>query len=305
MQAFITSLYWAWVLEIIQRVQNNAFYSNNTLNLRGRLFSLHTPRIMGILNVTPDSFYAGSRLQDNDEILDRASAMIRDGADILDIGGYSTRPGADMVSPEEEMNRVVNAIQLLTQRYPDVPISVDTFRSVVARKAVEAGAAMINDVSGGELDQAMFETVADLHVPYILMHMRGTPQTMSTMTQYDNLLKTVADYFHQKIHQLRRLGVHDVIIDPGFGFAKTPEQNFELLRRLSYFTIFELPILVGLSRKSMIWKTLETNADNALNGTTALHMLALTNGARLLRVHDVREARECIALFHKTQPLHV
>jgi dihydropteroate synthase len=260
---------------------------------------------MGILNVTPDSFYAGSRLQDNDEILDRASAMIRDGADILDIGGYSTRPGAEMVSPEEETSRVVNAIQLLTQRHPDVHISVDTFRSVVARKAVEAGAAMVNDVSGGEMDQAMFETVADLRVPYILMHMRGTPQTMSTMTLYDNLLKSVADYFHQKIDQLRRLGVHDVIIDPGFGFAKTPEQNFELLRRLSYFTIFELPILVGLSRKSMIWKTLETNADNALNGTTALHMLALTNGARLLRVHDVREARECIALFQKTQPLHV
>lgn len=258
---------------------------------------------MGILNVTPDSFYAGSRLKGDDEILDQASVMIRDGADILDVGGYSTRPGADMVSPEEETNRVVNAIQLLAKQFPDIPISIDTFRSEVARKAVEAGASMVNDVSGGEMDPAMFETVAGLRVPYILMHMRGTPQTMRTMTQYDNLLKTIADYFHKKIHQLRRLGVHDVIIDPGFGFAKTPEQNFEILRHLSYLNIFELPILVGLSRKSMIWKTLQTNADNALNGTTALHMLALTHGARLLRVHDVREARECIALFQRTQPL--
>lgn len=260
---------------------------------------------MGILNVTPDSFYAGSRLENSDQILDRAAVMIRDGADILDVGGYSTRPGADIISPEEETNRVVNAIQLLTQRYPDVLISIDTFRSSVAEKAVEAGASMVNDVSGGEMDPRMFETVAHLRVPYILMHMRGTPQTMSTMTQYNNLLKDLTDYFHKKIHQLHALGVHDVIIDPGFGFAKTPEQNFELLRCLSYFTIFRLPILVGLSRKSMIWKTLDTNADNALNGTTALHMLALTNGARLLRVHDVREAKECITLFHRTQPLPV
>lgn len=282
-------------------MQNNAFYSNITLNLQGRLYTLDTPKVMGILNVTPDSFYAGSRLQGLDELVERAARMIDEGADMLDIGGYSTRPGADVISSEEESRRVVSAIQQLVRRFPQIPLSIDTFRADVAHKAIEAGASIVNDVSGGEMDPQMFASIARLRVPYILMHMRGTPQTMNTLTQYENLVKDVTDYFHEKVHQLRSLGVSDILIDPGFGFAKTQEQNFELLHRLSYFTILELPIVVGLSRKSMIWKSLDTNPEGSLNGTTALHMLALANGARILRVHDVREAKECITLFNKTQ----
>ncbi len=268
---------------------------------------LDLPKVMGILNVTPDSFFDGSRLRGEKEILDRASSMVEQGVHLLDIGGYSSRPGADAVSEEEECSRVLPAIRLLTKHFPKTPISIDTFRSCVARQAVEEGASLVNDISGGELDPQMFETVATLGVPYILMHMRGTPQTMAALTQYDNLVKDIADYFHKKIYLLRQLGVRDLILDPGFGFAKTADQNFELLQRLRYFSIFGLPLLAGLSRKAMIWKTLNTDPAGALNGTTTLNAIALANGASLLRVHDVREAVECIALFQKIkqQPIPV
>ncbi len=256
---------------------------------------------MGILNVTPDSFYEGSRTQTDRELLDRADTMIKDGADFLDIGGYSTRPGAATISEEEEIRRVMPAIRLLTQHFPAVPLSIDTFRASVARKAVESGASLVNDISGGEADSKMFETVAELGVPYILMHMRGTPETMATLTHYHHLLKDITTYFDNRISKLRNLGVRDIILDPGFGFAKTVDQNFELLNHLGWFRIFGLPLLAGLSRKSMIWRTLASTPEAALNGTTGLNMLALNNGASILRVHDVKEAVECIALYQKTK----
>lgn len=254
---------------------------------------------MGILNLTPDSFYAGSRVTSESEALQRATQMIKDGADMLDLGGYSTRPGAAPVSEKEETSRVIPAIKLIAEKFPEVPLSIDTFTSSVARKAVDAGATLVNDVSGGEMDPKMMETVAALGVPYILMHMRGTPGTMNNLAVYKDLVKEIMDYFHTKIQRLRSLGVRDIIVDPGFGFAKTVDHNFELLHKLSTFQILGLPLLVGLSRKSMIWRTLQIEPEEALNGTTALHMAALIQGASILRVHDVKAARECIALFTK------
>ena len=223
--------------------------------------------------------------------------MQRDGADVIDVGGYSTRPGAKEISGGEELERVVNAIRIILKAFPESILSVDTFRSSIAKAAVMEGACMINDISGGELDEKMFDTVAYLQVPFVLMHMRGTPQTMSSLSQYDNLLKDITVYFHKKINRLHELGVNDIIIDPGFGFAKTVEQNFELLKNLNYLKILGKPILAGLSRKSTIWRTLETSPEESLNGTTVLNTVALLNGANLLRVHDVREAVECIRLF--------
>lgn len=251
---------------------------------------------MGILNVTPDSFYDGGRLPDEESLLLQAKTMIDEGAALLDIGGYSTRPGAADISESEESGRVVPAIRAIVKNFPTTPVSIDTFRSGVARTAVEAGASMVNDISGGSLDPNMFETIADLKVPYVLMHMRGNPQTMSKQTQYENLVKEMALYFSKKLEALLRLGVKDIILDPGFGFAKTADQNFEILQHLDYFKIFRLPILAGLSRKSMIWKTLQTDPSNALNGTTALNMMALSKGASMLRVHDVKEAVESVIL---------
>lgn len=282
-------------------MQNNAFYHKITLNLRGQLFTLDAPKVMGILNVTPDSFYAGSRVTTATELVDRAGKMVEEGVHFFDIGGYSTRPGASPIGEQEEAARVLPAIGALAKHFPNTPISVDTFRAAVARQAVEAGAAMINDVTGGAGDVEMISTVASLNVPYILMHMRGTPETMASMTNYDNLLKDITGYFQEKLNHLREVGITDVILDPGFGFAKNAEQNFELLQHLPWFqAMFGLPILVGLSRKSMIWRTLNTTAENAMNGTTGLHMLALQQGASLLRVHDVKEAIECIALYQRT-----
>ncbi|MBL7850237.1 MAG: dihydropteroate synthase [Cyclobacteriaceae bacterium] len=257
---------------------------------------------MGILNITPDSFYAGSRFTHESEILARATRMAEEGVDLFDIGGYSTRPGAATVEESEELRRVLPAVELLAKHFPDKPVSIDTFRASVARQAVEAGALLVNDVSGGELDARMMETVAELGVPYILMHMRGTPETMSSLATYTDLIKEMTDYFHQKVHQLRQLGVRDIVLDPGFGFAKVGDQNFELLRSLGAFQTFRLPLLVGLSRKSMIWRTLSIEPEEALNGTTALHMVALQHGAKILRVHDVRPARECIQLFTRLYP---
>jgi len=252
---------------------------------------------MGILNVTPDSFYDGGRLADSDSVLKQAEKMLTDGATFIDVGGYSTRPGASDVSVEEELRRVLPAIQSIVKHFPEVIISIDTFRSEVAKQAVNEGACMINDISGGQLDPIMFETVASLNVPYILMHSRGTPQTMIKLNEYENLIKDIVGYFHQKIFQLQHLGVKDIIIDPGFGFAKNIEQNFQLLKDLDHFQILGKPILAGLSRKSMIWKTLKTNPEDALNGTTSLNTVALLKGASILRVHDVKEAVEVAKLM--------
>lgn len=254
---------------------------------------------MGILNITPDSFYSASRVTSENEILKQAEKMLAEGATFLDVGGYSSRPGAEDISMEEELSRSVDAVKIIAKEFPQAILSIDTFRAEVARQAILEGASMINDISAGELDKEMFALVSSLKVPYVAMHMRGTPQTMKSQTNYENLLKEVIDYFHKKIATLRQLGVRDIIIDPGFGFAKTIEQNFTLLNHLEYFKIIGRPLLVGLSRKSMIWKTLDIKQEEALNGTTALHMTALSKGAHILRTHDVREAVEAIQLHSK------
>lgn len=252
---------------------------------------------MGVINVTPDSFFSGSRKNQLEEILSTAEQMIDQGADFLDVGGYSSRPGADDISIEEEMNRIIDPIALIKEKFPQTIISIDTFRSKVAAKAVEVGAAIVNDISAGHLDEKMLETVAELKVPYIAMHMRGTPQNMKNKTCYSDLFKEVTIYFSELIHRCNVLGIKDVIIDPGFGFAKAVEQNFHLLNHLERLKILERPILVGLSRKSMIYRTLDLTAEQALNGTTALNTLALFKGASLLRVHDIKEAKEVVNLI--------
>jgi dihydropteroate synthase len=277
-------------------VQSKLFSTNKTLNVQGKLIDLSVPKVMGIVNVTPDSFYEGSRFADPLAILKQVEKMATEGADFIDVGGYSSRPGATDISEEEELQRVLPVVQSIRKEFPDLIVSIDTFRAEVAKQAVMMGAGMINDISAGELDSKMFETVAALNVPYIAMHMRGTPQTMTQHSTYENLVKDVTDYFHKKMDQLHRLKVKDIIIDPGFGFAKTVNHNFELLNHLDYLQILGKPILVGLSRKSMIWRTLNTTPEQALNGTTALHTIALLKGASILRVHDVKEAVETVKL---------
>lgn len=267
------------------------------MNINGNLVSLDEPQVMGILNITPDSFYADSRVNQETAILKKAEQMVEEGAFILDIGGYSTRPGAEDISTEEEIRRVIEAISLIRSQFSDTLISVDTFRSKVAKAAVDSGANIINDVSGGNLDEQMFDTVAQLRVPYILMHMRGTPQTMKNLNQYDNLLVDIGKELAERCNELKSLGVADIIIDPGFGFAKSIAQNYELLQNLDYLIRLGYPLLAGLSRKSMVYKTLGIEPQDALNGTTALNMVALQNGASILRVHDVKEANETIKLF--------
>ena len=268
-----------------------------TINCKGELIDLSTPRVMGILNITPDSFYDGGRYKEKGAILRQVDLMLKDGASFIDVGAYSSRPRADVVSEETELSRIEPVIGLLLDEFPQIIISVDTFRSKVAKRCVEAGASMINDISGGDLDRMMMQTAAKLKVPYIAMHMKGTPQDMSEQTQYDNLLVDIRNSFSEKLKKARELKINDLIIDPGFGFAKTREQNFQLLRELELFQALDLPLLIGLSRKSMIYKTLDIDADEALNGTTALHMIGLSKGANILRVHDVREAVECIRLY--------
>jgi len=276
--------------------------TNKTLNLGGRLVSLQKPAIMGILNVTPDSFFDGDRYIDEKAILLQVEKMLTGGATFVDVGGYSTRPGAAEIPAEEEMKRILSAIRPILKTFPKTLISIDTFRNEIAKAAVDEGASMINDVSGGALDPKMFETVAQLKVPYILMHMRGNPQTMTSQTDYQNLVKEVTDYFHQKLKELNRYNISDIIIDPGFGFAKTISQNFQLLNHLEHFNYLERPLLVGLSRKSMIWKTLKISPEEALNGSTALHAIAVLKGANMLRVHDVKEAHEVIELINQLAP---
>ncbi|SCQ20719.1 dihydropteroate synthase [Tannerella forsythia] len=275
-----------------------------SINLNGRLLSLKSPVVMGILNVTPDSFYAGSRQADEAAVAQRIETILSEGGTIVDIGGYSSRPDAAEVTEEDEWQRIEPALKRMQKDYPDVPVSVDTFRAAIARRAVEEyGAAMINDISGGMLDPQMFGTVASLQVPYILMHMRGTPQTMQQHTDYDDLMEDIMLYFAQKVRALRQLGVNDVILDPGFGFAKTLEQNYELMRSLAEFSLhFDTPLLVGISRKSMIYKLLNTTPENSLNGTTVLNTYALLNGADILRVHDVKAAAEAIEIVKQLMP---
>jgi len=272
----------------------------HTLNLRGELYSLCEPKIMGILNVTPDSFYAESRTSDEEHIAARVQQLMDDGADMIDIGGYSSRSGADDVSPEEEMNRLRRGLRVVRRLYPEVPISVDTFRADVARMCVEEeGADIINDISGGMMDRQMFRTVARLGVPYILMHMQGTPATMQQAPHYDNLRREVMLYFAERIDRLCQMGAKDIIVDPGFGFGKTLEHNYELFHHLDDFNLFNLPLLVGISRKSMIYKLLGGTPQTSLNGTTVLNTIALMKGAHILRVHDVKEAVEAKRIVMK------
>ncbi|QRE03449.1 dihydropteroate synthase [Flavobacterium psychrophilum] len=268
-----------------------------TINCKGQLIDLSIPKVMGILNVTPDSFYDGGRFVSEKNVLIQVENMLQDGANFIDIGGQSSKSKAAIVSIDEELKRVVSIVDLILKKFPETMISIDTFNSKVAQIAVENGAAIINDISAGNLDDNMFETIAKLQVPYIMMHMRGTPQTMQEMTNYDDLLKDILFYFSEKVAKARSFGINDLIIDPGFGFAKTLEQNFELLNKLELFEMLELPILVGVSRKSMIYKTLETTPENALNGTSVLNTISLTKGGNILRVHDVKEAVECVKLY--------
>lgn len=272
----------------------------HTLNLRGKLYSLCEPKIMGILNVTPDSFYAESRTSNEEHIAARVQQLMDDGADMIDIGGYSSRPGADDVSPEEEMNRLRRGLRVVRRLYPEVPISVDTFRADVARMCVEEeGADIINDISGGMMDRQMFRTVARLGVPYILMHMQGTPDTMQQAPHYENLRREVMLYFAERIDRLCQMGAKDIIVDPGFGFGKTLEHNYELFHHLDDFNLFNLPLLVGISRKTMIYKLLGGTPQTSLNGTTVLNTIALMKGAHILRVHDVKEAVEAKRIVMK------
>ena len=268
-----------------------------TLNCKGRLLIVDKPLVMGIINATPDSFYSGSRFKGENEIIQIAEKMLEEGADILDIGGQSTRPGSEQIPVDEEMQRVIPAIEAIVKRFPGAVISIDTYYSKIARMALDAGALIVNDISAGSIDNEMIRLVAELKVPYILMHMKGTPQTMQQNAVYENVTREVLDFFIAKTNELKQVGIVDVIIDPGFGFAKTIEQNFELLKNLSVFKMLDKPILLGISRKSTIFKTLGKTADQALNGTTALNTIGLMNGASILRVHDVKEAKEVVALF--------
>ncbi|MDN3642159.1 dihydropteroate synthase [Lutimonas halocynthiae] len=269
------------------------------INCKGHLIDLSKPRIMGILNVTPDSFYDGGKFRSDADILKQVEKMLTEGATFIDIGAYSSRPNADHISEEEELSRSIPVIQLLSKEFPDSLLSVDTFRSRIASEGISAGASLVNDISGGGMDQHMFETIAKLQVPYILMHMVGTPQNMQQHVNYDDLVKDMIYYFSKKIFKLRQLGVNDLIIDPGFGFSKTLDQNYELLQKMQLFNTLGLPILAGLSRKSMLYKLLDTDAVNALNATTTANSIALSKGAGILRVHDVKEAKETIMIFEK------
>ncbi|UQD56804.1 dihydropteroate synthase [Flavobacterium sp. K5-23] len=271
-----------------------------TINCKGQLIDLSIPKVMGILNVTPNSFFDGGKYKNESEILTQVEEMLRDGATFIDIGAYSSKPNAEFVSEEEELNRIIPVIQLILKKFPEAHLSIDTFRSEVARACIENGAAIINDISAGNLDPKMFEVIAQFNVPYIMMHMRGTPQTMQGLTNYEDIIKEMLFYFSKKINVARSFGINDLIIDPGFGFAKTLEQNFEVVRNLELFKLLELPILVGISRKSMVYKSLNTSSQEALNGTTVLNTISLTKGANILRVHDVKEAMECVTLFNKT-----
>lgn len=269
------------------------------INCKGQLLDLTTPKVMGILNLTPDSFYDGGKYSTPKTVLAQTEKMLKEGATFIDVGAYSSRPDAPHITEEEELNRIVPIIELLVKEFPEILLSIDTFRSKVAQETVNAGAAIINDISGGSLDKQMFETAAKLQVPYILMHMKGTPQTMKNENNYEHMLQEIIFYFSEKVAQLRELKLNDIIIDPGFGFAKDTAQNFELMNHLSELNALELPMLVGISRKSMIYKTLDLQPQEALNGTTFLNTVSLLAGTKILRVHDVKEAVECVKLYEQ------
>ena len=270
-----------------------------TINCNGQLIDLSTPKVMGILNLTPNSFFDGGKYNSEISILNQVEQMLNDGATFIDVGAYSSKPKAEFVTETEEMNRLLPVLNAILKTFPETLLSIDTFRSSIAKVAIQNGACIINDISAGSLDENMFETIATLQVPYIMMHMKGNPQTMQSLAHYENIVKEMLLYFSEKVANARILGINDLIVDPGFGFAKTLEHNFEILNKLELFQIFELPILVGLSRKSMIYKKLETTAEFALNGTTVLNTIAIQKGVSLLRVHDVKEAVECIKLINQ------
>lgn len=272
------------------------FQTKKTLHVGGKIINLSQPKVMGILNLTPDSFFKDSRIQTEKKLLQEAEKMLAEGADFLDLGAYSSRPGATDISTEEEEKRLIPAVKLMAKTFPEALLSIDTFRAIIAEKAIENGAHLINDISGGNRDAELFKTVGRLKVPYVLMHIKGTPQNMATNNQYENMIQEMCFYFSEKIESLKQAGVNDIILDPGFGFAKNTDQNFELLKHLNDFQFLGFPILVGLSRKSMIWKSLNILPEQALNGTSVLNTLALSAGASILRVHDVKEAKECIKL---------
>ena len=274
--------------------------THQTINIKGNLIGLETPLVMGIVNITPDSFFSGSRKQSEKEIVERVQQILEQGGTIIDIGGQSTTPSSTLHSAKDELDRLAPALSVIQREFPEAILSVDTFYAEVAKMSVEKyGVAIINDISGGQIDEQMFTTVAALNVPYILMHMRGTPQTMQQFTSYDNFIQDIIYYFSEKIAHLNSLGVNDIIVDPGFGFSKTIEQNYELMAHLKYFHIFDTPLLVGISRKSMLYKPLGLTADESLNATTVLNTYALQSGAKILRVHDVKEAVECVKLTDK------
>lgn len=279
--------------------KDTLFNKKNTLNCKGKILSLSSPRVMGILNVTPDSFYDGSRSASAGEVLKRAETMLQEGACLLDVGGYSSRPGAEDIPYEEERERVIPAIKIIIREFPDSIVSVDTFRARIAEEAIDHGATVINDISGGELDEEMVATAGRLKVPYILMHMRGTPQSMTKLTDYDDIVLELINYFEEKVTALYAAGVTDIVLDPGFGFAKTVDQNFEVLSRLRDLKVLDLPLLAGLSRKSMVYRPAQTDASGSLTGTICLNTIALMKGADILRVHDVKEAVQTVELFRK------
>jgi dihydropteroate synthase len=271
--------------------------TQRTINCKGTLLDLAVPRVMGILNVTPDSFYDGGRYQEGEAILRQVEKMLTEGADMIDVGGMSSRPGAEIIEVEEELRRVIPAVEAISRRFPETIISIDTVRSRVAREAIGAGAQLVNDISAGKMDDEMYETVARLDVPYILMHMQGRPADMQKQPTYEDVVQEVLDFFIQETGQLRALGIKDIILDPGFGFGKSVEHNYRLLKNMEIFQVLDCPILTGVSRKSMINKVLNISPGEALNGTTALHMVALMNGSQLLRVHDVKEAKQTVRLW--------
>ena len=283
------------------KAKDTFFHKRRTLNLRGELMDLSTPKIMGILNTTPDSFFDGGKYQQHDKAIIRIEQMIEEGLDILDIGAFSTRPGAEIIDEKEELNRLSSVLPEITKRYPHLPISIDTFRSEIAKATIGMGAHIINDVSGGKLDDKMFKTVGELKVPYVLMHMQGNPQTMQNKPTYEHVVAEILEDLGKKTYELVSCGVNDVIVDPGFGFGKTVEHNYQILDQLTDFRMIEMPILVGFSRKSMINKVLGTKPETALNGTTILNTLAVERGADILRVHDVKEAKQVITLHQQLQ----
>jgi len=286
------------------QTKDNFFYRKTTLNCRGKILDLSKPQVMGILNITPDSFYDGNKYKRMTEIQGQMEKMMEEGAAIIDIGAYSSRPGASDISPAEEWKRLEPVLMLILQKYDDFIFSIDTFRSEIARQAISNyPVSMINDISAGELDDKMFDTVATENIPYIMMHMKGNPQNMKSKAQYQDILNEITDYFSEKTERLKQMGLKDMVIDPGFGFSKTIDQNFELLGLVNNFKIFGFPILAGLSRKSMIYKTLNISPGEALNGTTVLNTIALMQGINILRVHDVNEARETIQLYEKYSAL--